>query len=54
MSNTAYLSQDPMLMQTIFSAALDTTCNVSPFHVERVAYDTALDIVHEFDAIQAN
>ena len=53
-SNTAYLSQDPVLMQTIFSAALDAACNVSPFRVGEVACDAALDVVREFDAIQAN
>ena len=53
-SEAAYMSQDPVLMQTIFSAALDAACNVSPFCVEKVACDTALNVVHEFDAIQAN
>ena len=54
MSDAAYRSQDPVLMQTIFSAALDAACNVSPFRVGKVAYDAALDVVREFDAIQAN
>ena len=53
-SNAAYWSQDSVLMQTIFSTALDAACNISPFHVGRVAYDAALDVVREFDAIQAN
>ena len=41
-------------MQTIFSTALDAACNVSSFHVSKVAYNAALDVVREFDAIQAN
>ena len=53
-SDAAYRSQDPMLMQTIFSAALDAACNVSPFRVGKVACDAAQDVVREFEAIQAN
>ena len=53
-SDDACRSQDPVLMQTIFSADLDAVCNVSPFRVGKVACDAALDVVREFDAIQAN
>ena len=53
-SGAACRSQDPVLMQKVFNAALDAACNVSPFRVGKVAYDAALDVVREFDAIQAN
>jgi hypothetical protein len=52
MSGAAYRSQDPVLMQTIFSTALDAACNVSSFRVSKVAYNAALDVVREFNAIQ--
>ena len=41
-SDAACRSQDPVLMQTVFSTALDAECNVSPFRVGKVAYDALL------------
>ena len=40
------------LFETIFSTALDAVCNISSFCVSKVAYNTALDIVHEFNTVQ--